>query len=176
MALADAPQPDPLRRDWQAPVSLVRALAIIGIILSLPGLICLPAGLPRYYPKAWPSIGTSIPSFWVALFLHAAGAGLSVLLLLASIGCYLLRSWGRAAMLTWSLLNVLMAIAAIIFTLSAWRGGGPGTEPVLGVTYLTGLAQWILGIILAAFALYVLTRPPVKAAFAQAQRETPRLD
>ena len=141
--------------------SVSRPLAVIGILLSLPSVVCVPTGVPRYYQKSWPGDVTDQPlAIWVMLF-HVAQTILGLWLLL---GCAaLLQRWrtARGIVLGYSVAAVLFGLVGgvLVFRLFAGAARNAGSELQLGVPGFAAIVGWAGGLVLGAVWLYSLTRP-----------------
>ena len=147
-------------------ISVVRPLAVIGILLALPSVVCVPTGAPRYYQKSWPGNVWDQPiAIWVMVF-HIVQAALGLWLLVACAA--LLQRWrsARGIALGYSAAAVLFGLAGgvLVYRLFAVASRGVGAEVQLGVPFFAALVGWAGGLVLGAVWLYSLTRPGAAAA------------
>lgn len=154
-------------RGDDAASSTVRTIAIMGILFGLLGLICLPLNFGMWAAFGWPIRATHVGALgvwvWASTF---AGLALSALLTFSSFGCFRFQRWGCGGLLLWSVLSLVYGAAGIYF----W---GRFLVPSIRHQYSTfrgpdmvsGLIAWGVGTIYAAFVLYYLTRPRIRAVF-----------
>jgi len=149
------------------PSSDVPIIAVMGVVFAMLGLSCLPFNLGAWVDYGWPleAGGPGVIDKWclVSTFI---GLGLSALLLLSSLGCYRLATWGRDGMLLWAVLSLIYGVTGIFF----W---GRFFLPRLlnqyvemrGPDEIAGLIAWIIGVGYAVIVLWYLTRPSVRMVF-----------
>ena len=157
-------------RDDAGRSGLVRAIAVVGLMLAVLGLATAPFGFSKFIGSSNSTNlelrGSDAP--WM-LATAAAGTGLSILLLIASAACLRLVPWGRRLMIAYAGLAVVLG-AACGFLYARWLGylgPVPAGRPVVhgGVVGFIELMGWVLGIVYGAWTLYVMTRPNTREAF-----------
>jgi hypothetical protein len=160
----------------------VSVLAGIGIVLGSLGMLCklsnAAVSLLVRLPQPNPMLDTirdnpTIRAFVV--FSAATGTLISLLLLLASLGSLALKGWGRAGMLGYAALAVLMTVVeqAVNYyvvapeMLQAMRQSGTPMPP--GMAILNGWVGVVIGLLVRlwypALIFYFYNRRHVKDAF-----------
>ena len=165
MTAIPPPSNEPRGADPQS--STVRALAMLGVVFGTLGLSCLPFNFGTWITYGSPIAGarTTPIDMWVFASTFI-GIGLSVLLLLSSLGAFHFRKWGRIGMLAWSEVSLLYGIVGIFLYgrfLLPWLRGEYAN--IRGPDTIAGLLAWMIGSCLAVFVLYDLTRPSVRELF-----------
>ena len=153
----------------RGPVTLIRPLAVVGILLSLPSVTCVPMGISRYYPRAWPDNVSGLYQQPVAIgvMVFEIGQALLGVWLLAACAAVLMRGRrARGVMLGYSVAAVLFGLvsAALVYRLLANATRTSGPETTLGIPFLGALLGWGGGLIFGAVMWYLLTRPGAREA------------
>lgn len=162
--------------DAAAEVKLLRLLCVLGLLLGAVFSVALPFGLERLYSgniagdlKAhlrtetvdWPSVDV----LWLYIS-SGVGAGLSLLLMVGSMGALRLHGWGRSALMLWAVMALLLGLVELFFAarwlLPPWRDQLAQVRGVVDI--LSNLGGVGLMATLAGPMLLLLRRPAVKAA------------
>jgi hypothetical protein len=151
-----------------------RIISVFGVILGTLGISCLPFNLGVWVVHGWPiePAKGSEGQTWVLLS-TLLGLGLSTLLLISSLAACRFLRWGRDGLLLWAVLSLIYGVVGIFF----WgRFLFPRFEnqfiPMRGPDEVAGILAWMIGSIFAILTFWHLTRPSVRAAFLDAQRQT----
>lgn len=149
----------------------VLAVGAIGIFLGMVGLCALPLVAEpvtsEYLGRGGVIVDRSLINTW-GLVSTNLGCALSALAVLAGVGMLRFKSWSRPLMLVQASVSVLLGIVGIYFHILVLSTAQSGEGTPSFCTRVFGLAEWggwAAGTIFGCFALYVLTRPGVKAAF-----------
>lgn len=164
MSTLPASSIDPRGIDPQS--SLVRVLAVAGVIFGTLGMSCLPFNFGAFITYGWPVEGNERELDWWVFASTFAGLGLSAILLFASLGAYHFKRWGFYGMLFWAGCSLAYGIVGIFY----W---GRFMLPWLGNEYVRmrgpdeigGLIAWLIGTGLSILVLRCLTRPEVRGVF-----------
>jgi hypothetical protein len=128
---------------------------VVGVIFGTLGLSCLPFNFGSFVTYGWPVEGSKSGTIDLWCFGSTfLGLGLSLLLLLSSLGCYHFQWWGRYGMLLWAFVSLGYGIVGVYF----WgRFLLPGLRSQLvamrGPDEISGLIAWIMG---SGFSIFVL--------------------
>jgi hypothetical protein len=103
----------------------------------------------------------------------------SILLLTSGIGLLNMRSWARVGSIVYSILTILMQIAALVYQLAfvnpamtrffrefAGRGGLPDMSPFMTIITVISVIVYVILMIYGIILLIVMLNPRVSAAFA----------
>ena len=155
----------------------VTVLAIIGIILGGLGALCSPFGLIFYFVQVGPPNpvieATRADPAWFGYTIGSTALGwvISVILLAGSIGSLMLKEWARKAMLAYAWVAIVMTPISFLVNLF-WLGpkmkAAMVNQPGAALGQAIGMFAPFIALILPICILYFLTRPHVKAAFAEA--------
>jgi hypothetical protein len=150
----------------------IRAIASVGLVIGILGLACAPFPPMRMVVGSAEQTNLFIQSpHGVWLIVTAVGGTLlSILLIVASVGCLKLRAWGRLLMILYAVGSLALGIGGSYFYL-CWLGFfGDVPAAQRGVIAFIALMGWILGVLYALWALYGMTRPHAKEAFRREMR------
>lgn len=154
--------------------SIVRAIAVVGVIFGTLGMSCLPFNLGEFVSFGWPVEGARADwlDLW-CLFATFIELGLSTLLLFCSLGAYHFKWWARYGLLLWATCSLGYGVVGIYF----W---GRFLLPPLRSEYaamrgpdeFAGLLAWLVGTGLSIFVLRFLTRPAIRMVFTESGTHT----
>lgn len=156
---------DPRGIDPQS--SLVRALAVVGVIFGCLGMSCLPFNFGAFITYGWPVQARQAAMDWWVFASTFAGLGLSAMLLFSSLGAYHFKLWGYFGMLFWSVCSLAYGVLGIYFWgrwLFPWMRGE--YVRMRGPDEISGLIAWMIGTGLAVIVLRNLIRRDVRGVFA----------
>lgn len=151
---------------------MVRTIGIVALFCGVGGLSWLPLGFLPFTKGQWAYSETSPQAVWLVCY-SIMSLALSLFLLVAGVGCLWLRSWGRGAMIGYSIPALLLGIAGMFFFVR-WLVAAENTSQVQrALVTLAPLCWWPVDTLIAIWALYYLTRPKAKAVFADRENAVP---
>ncbi|HEY2588091.1 MAG TPA: hypothetical protein VGI81_20275 [Tepidisphaeraceae bacterium] len=156
---------DPRGIDPQS--SLVRVLAVAGVIFGCLGMSCLPFNFGEFITYGWPVQARQAPLDWWVLAWTFVGLGLSTILLFSSLGAYHFKLWGFYGMFLWAVGSIGYGVLGIFFWvrwLLPWQRGE--YVRMRGPDEVSGLIAWMVGTGLAVIVLRCLIRRDVRGVFA----------
>jgi hypothetical protein len=164
MSTLPASSLDPRGIDPQS--SLVRALAVAGVIFGCLGMSCLPFNFGAFVTYGWPVQGQQGALDWWVFVSTFAGLGLSAMLLFSSLGAYHFKRWGLYGLFFWAVCSLGYGVLGIYFWgrfLLPWFRGE--YVRMRGPDEVSGLIAWMIGTGLAIIVLRCLMRPDVRGVF-----------
>jgi hypothetical protein len=159
--------------------TVVTVLAIIAIVLGALGVACKPTNVLFYFV----SFGAGNPVLDKmkadnAMFMYSLAAVsvswlMSIVLLACGIGMLSLREWSRQGLIAWSALTIVIdfitQIVNWVWVMPRMKGyTGNTPNPYGGLTQAMGVLVYLLfSVALPIVVIYLLSRPPIKEAFAR---------
>jgi hypothetical protein len=147
--------------------SIVRTLAVAGVIFGTLGMSCLPFNLGSFITSGWPVEASKDSALdWWCFASTFAGLGLSTILLFSSLGCYHFRRWGLYGILFWAWSSLAYGVVGSYF----WgRFLLPGARlayvAMRGPDEISGLIAWLMGTGLSIIVLHQMGRPAIRGVF-----------
>ena len=153
--------------------SIVRVIAVAGVIFGVIGMSCLPFSWCEPFGASWPlePHGMPNPVFW-QLWSSVVGLGLAALLTLSSLGAYHFKWWGWYGMMFWAAASLAWSLGGAIFWFQyflPWRR--ENYVMTRGPDELAPLIGTIIAIGLSIFVLRFFPRRPIRALFQLTSRE-----
>jgi hypothetical protein len=153
-------------------ISKVMVVSVCAMMLGTVGLIMLPfdaiAAWSMYFHYRGGTYGTySALETWGVLA-PTIGTGLALVALVGGAGAMRFNPWARLTLMGYGIGSVLKGLVGIYFHLQIIQlviGRQSMPYFVYRVTAIVVWIDWVLAALLGAYALYVMTRPEVKAAF-----------
>ena len=147
--------------------SIVRVIAVAGVIFGTLGMACMPFSFGAFETQGWPLAGMQHTThdgwFLASIFIEL---GLSPLLLFSSLGCYHFKWWGRYGLLFWAFCTAVYGAAGLYFWVYFLIPTHHLDAPAMrGVDEVAPLLGWIVGSGLSIFVLIFLPRPSIRAVF-----------
>lgn len=147
--------------------SIVRTIAVAGVIFGTLGMSCLPFNFGSFITFGWPVEGSKDTALdWWCFGSTFAGLGLSTILLFSSLGCYHFKRWGLYGILFWACSSLAYGILGIFFWgrfLLPWMRSQ--YVDMRGPDEISGLIAWIIGTGLSFIVLYQMRRPAIRGVF-----------
>ena len=147
--------------------SIVRTIAVAGVIFGALGMSCLPFNLGSFITVGWPiddSRNTTLD--WWCFVSTFAGLGLSTILLFSSLGCYHFKRWGLYGILVWACCSLGYGVVGIYFWgkfLLPWTRSE--YVAMRGQDEIGGLIAWFIGTGLSVIVLHQMRRPAIRGVF-----------
>jgi hypothetical protein len=165
--MAVLPPSDVDYRGIEPEASLVRVIAVAGVIFGTTGMACMPFTWPEPLAAGWPVEQHKMTV--LDLWCHASvfiGLGLSTILMFSSLGAYHFRWWAWYGLLFWAACSFAYGLVGTLFWgqfLLPWRRSdyvvfrSPDT--------IAPLIAWIIGTGLSVFVLLFLPRRAIRGVF-----------